>query len=131
MRGFILIRQIAVLLIRRSERKLPGTHTRNTRTKPRFARLEARISPDQKKLLVKAAALEGRSLTDFVVGSAVQEAKRIVHENEIIVLTERDREVFVAELLNPTPPNKALIKAMKAHEAKRGLNGDVRPFVFS
>lgn len=99
---------------------MPSTHTRNSRPKPRFARLEARISPDQKAMLVKAAALEGRSLTDFVVGSAVQEAKRIVHENDIIKLTERDREVFVAELLNPPPPNKALIKAMKAHERQIG-----------
>lgn len=92
-----------------------STQSGNTRPKARFARLEARISHDQKAMLVKAAALEGRSLTDFVVGSAVQEAKRIVRENDIIKLTERDREVFIAELLNPTPPNKALIKAMKAH----------------
>lgn len=39
-------------------------------TEPRRERLEARISPEQKALLERAAALEGRSLTDFVVASA-------------------------------------------------------------
>lgn len=34
----------------------------------RTARLEARITPSQKALLERAAALSGRSLSEFVVG---------------------------------------------------------------
>lgn len=94
---------------------MPATKTKKAKPRPRFARLEARISPDQKKILQRAAALEGRSLTDFVVGHIVQEAKRVVQENEIIRLTEREREAFVAALLNPRPPKDALVKAMKSH----------------
>jgi len=73
--------------------------------------LEARISPDQKALFQKAATLEGRTLTDFVLGCVVREAKRVVQENEVITLSARDREIFVKALLNPGEPNKALRKA--------------------
>jgi uncharacterized protein (DUF1778 family) len=45
--------------------------TDSPRRKPqRGERLEARVSAEQKALMERAAALEGRSLTDFVVGSA-------------------------------------------------------------
>lgn len=79
----------------------------------RFARLEARISPDQKLLFQKAAALEGRSLTDFVIGCIVEKAKRVIQEYEVITLSERDRELFVKALLKPGAPNTALRKAAK------------------
>jgi uncharacterized protein (DUF1778 family) len=97
-----------------------ATKTKSPQPRPRFARLEARISPDQKDLFQKAAALEGRTLTDFVVGCVVREAKRIVQENEVIKLSERDRQVFVEALLNPPPPNKALLKAAKCHARQIG-----------
>jgi uncharacterized protein (DUF1778 family) len=88
--------------------------------RPPFARLEARISPDQKALFQRAAALQGRTLTDFVVGCVAEEAKRVVGENEVIKLSERDRRVFVEALLNPPSPNKALQKAAKRHARQIG-----------
>lgn len=42
-------------------------------TPPTTARLEARITPEVHALLKRAAELQGRTLTDFVV-SAAQEA---------------------------------------------------------
>ncbi len=40
-----------------------------------IARLEARITPETKALLQKAADLEGRTLTDFVISSVQAEAE--------------------------------------------------------
>jgi len=45
---------------------------RRTRKKER---LEARITPEQKRLIARAAELRGTSVTDFVVVSAQQAAK--------------------------------------------------------
>jgi uncharacterized protein (DUF1778 family) len=42
------------------------------------ARLEARISPETKALLQKAADLQGRTLTDFVIASVQAEACRVI-----------------------------------------------------
>jgi uncharacterized protein (DUF1778 family) len=78
-------------------------------------RLEARISPDIKALCQRAADIQGRSLTDFVVQSAAEAARRTVQENELRELTLRDRTAFVEALLNPPAPNAKLREAMALH----------------
>jgi len=78
-------------------------------------RLEARLSPDTKALFQEAATIQGRSLTDFVVNSAVEAAKRTVRQNELVELTQRDRIAFVEALLNPPPPNDRLQRAIDRH----------------
>ena len=44
----------------------------------RDARLEARVSAAQKSLLQQAAALSGRTLSEFVVASAIQGEAAII-----------------------------------------------------
>jgi len=78
-------------------------------------RLEARLSPDTKALFQEAAAIQGRSLTDFVVSSALEAARRTVRQNEWIELSRRDRMAFVEALLNPPTPNDRLQNAMRRH----------------
>jgi uncharacterized protein (DUF1778 family) len=78
-------------------------------------RLEARLSPANKALFQEAATIQGRSLTDFVVNSALEAAKRIVRQNELVELTRRDRIAFVEALLNPPPPSDRLLEAMRRH----------------
>jgi len=79
------------------------------------ARLEARITADQKSLFQRAAALTGRSLTDFVIGSAQEVASRTLREHEAMTVSARDREAFVAALLNPPAPGKRLRKAARRY----------------
>jgi uncharacterized protein (DUF1778 family) len=78
-------------------------------------RLEARLSPDTKALFQEAASIQGRSLTDFVVNSALEAAKRTVRQNEWIELSRRDRIAFVEALLSPPAPNDRLQNAMRRH----------------
>lgn len=79
-------------------------------------RLEARVSSETKALFQRAASLQGRTLTDFVVQSAVEAATRTVRDNEIMELSRRDRIAFVEALLNPTVPNTRLKKAMRRYD---------------
>lgn len=81
----------------------------------REERLEARVSRATKALFQKAAEIEGRSVTDFVVHSALEAAKRTVQENEFMHLTQRDRVAFVEALLNAPAPNATLRKAARRH----------------
>lgn len=78
-------------------------------------RLEARLSPDAKALFQEAATIQGRSLTDFVVNSALEAAKRTVCQNELVELSRRDRIAFVEALLNPPSPNDRLQRAIERH----------------
>jgi uncharacterized protein (DUF1778 family) len=81
-----------------------------------IARLEARISPETKSLLQKAADLEGRTLTDFVVVSVQAEAYRVIEKHQKLKLNLEDSQAFVDALLNPPSPNEALKKAALRHK---------------
>ena len=76
-----------------------------------MARLEARITPETKALLQKAASLEGRTLTDFVVACAQAEASRVIQKHQVLNLSVEDSEAFVDALLNPSEPNESLKSA--------------------
>ncbi len=81
------------------------------RTHYKEDRLEARVSTALKKLLKKAADLEGTTLTEFVVQSVKSAAMRVIQDHEVITLSTRDRDVFMHALLNPPEPNQRLRQA--------------------
>jgi uncharacterized protein (DUF1778 family) len=72
------------------------------------ARLEARISQETKALVQKAADLEGRTLTDFVVSSVQAAAYKVIEQHQTLKLSLEDSEAFVNAVLNPPQPNEAL-----------------------
>ncbi len=89
-------------------------------TMPRAERLEARVTREQKQLIARAAELEGRSITDFLVASAQSAAKQVIREHEVLTLSAKDREVFIHALLNPSRPTaKARQAARRYKEAFR------------
>lgn len=81
-------------------------------------RLEARISREQKQLFQRAATLTGRSLTDFVVSSVQEVARRTIQEHEILSLGRSDQEIFVRALLSPPAPNKKLRRAAQVYQTR-------------
>jgi uncharacterized protein (DUF1778 family) len=87
-----------------------------TQERPRRReRLEARVSPEQKSLLERAAALEGRTLTDFVVASAQAAALETIERHQVIKLTARDSLIFAEAITNPPAPNERLRAAARRH----------------
>lgn len=74
-------------------------------------RLEARVPADVKAVLVRAAALQGQSLTDFVLSSATESARRVIREAEVLEFSERDQVAFAEALLNPPPASSRLREA--------------------
>ncbi|ACC76479.1 DUF1778 domain-containing protein [Paraburkholderia caribensis] len=72
------------------------------------ARLEARISPETRELLRRAAELQGRSLSDFVVSAAQDAALRVIFERELLQLALDDQQRFAESLLAPAEPADAL-----------------------
>ncbi len=74
----------------------------------RSVRLEARISPDGLAIVKRAAEIQGRSLSDFVVAAAQEVAYRTIEEVEIIRLSPEDQRLLAEALLNPPPVAPAL-----------------------
>jgi len=71
-------------------------------------RLVTRVTLDQKKLIERAAALQGRTVTDFVLTSLQEAARRAIDEHQRIDLSVRDSEAFVDAMLNSQPVNDRL-----------------------
>ena len=102
--------------------KSPKTARQEVRiTITKMARLEARVSIDEKKLFKHAAALQGRSLTEFLVSCAHDAAKKTVQEHGVIELSAKDRKAFVAALLKPPAPGKRLQKAARRYKSSMGI----------
>jgi uncharacterized protein (DUF1778 family) len=87
------------------------SHNADATRRRKRSRLEARISAEEKQLLKRAADLQGCSLTEFVVRSAQEAARKTVKEHQIMSLTARDSEAFVKALLKPPAPSKNLASA--------------------
>jgi uncharacterized protein (DUF1778 family) len=82
----------------------------------RTTRLETRISPDALALVRRAAEIQGRSVSDFVVLAAQEAARKTITETQIIRLTIEDQKAVAESILNPSRPTPALRKAKAAHE---------------
>ena len=81
------------------------------------ARLEARISTDLHAMLKRAAELQGRTMTDFVVTAVQDAAQRAIEQAEVVKLSLADQEFFAQTLLSPPKPSSALKRAF-AHRNK-------------
>jgi uncharacterized protein (DUF1778 family) len=82
------------------------------------ARLEARISTDLHTMLKRAAELQGRTMTDFVVAAVEDAAQRAIEQAEGIRLSLADQECFAQSLLSPPQSAPALERAF-ARRSKR------------
>ena len=75
------------------------------------ARLEARITTDLHMLLKRAAELQGRTMTDFVVTAVQEAAQRAIEQADYARLSLTDQECFANALISPPPVAPALERA--------------------
>lgn len=87
------------------------------RTTSSSDRLEVRIRPDLHAILKRAANLQGRSVTDFVIAAVHAAAVEAIEKAEIIHLSMEDQKLFAENLFAPSSPNLALQRALEQHEA--------------
>lgn len=85
------------------------------------ARLNFRLTPAHKKTIEEAAAQMGQNVSDFAIATLVQAARKIIDEQTITRLSERDRQLFMAMLDDEsTKPNKALANAARRYRKQVG-----------
>ena len=100
---------------------MPDPASSSTRGRARAQRLEARVTAEQKSLIERAAALQGRTVTDFVLTTVQDAARRAIQEHSQLALSVRDSEVFVDSLLNPTPVNARLRDTVRRYRERAGV----------
>jgi uncharacterized protein (DUF1778 family) len=93
----------------------------NINLKQEKARFDTRLPKEQKEFFERAARLGGfRSLTDFIIFAAQEKAKKIILEQEQIIASQKDSEIFFDAIINSPKANNNLINA--ANEYKKLLS---------
>jgi uncharacterized protein (DUF1778 family) len=78
--------------------------------------MELRVTPSVKEIIKRAMTLTGLTAGDL----AYEAARRVLDEHERMLLAGADRDVFLEAVMNPPPPTKKLIIALKRHRALFG-----------
>ncbi len=76
------------------------------------ARMELKTTYDAKELLNQAAALDGMDLTSFVLGPAIEKARKVVSDHAIIALTKNGQATLAGLLAKPPRPTEAMKQLM-------------------
>ncbi|WP_246791993.1 DUF1778 domain-containing protein [Burkholderia perseverans] len=79
-------------------------------------RFEARVEADVLSVIRRAAEIQGRTMSDFVVSAAREAAQRAISEAEVIRLSVADSERFATAILSPAKPTDALQRALDRHD---------------
>jgi uncharacterized protein (DUF1778 family) len=81
-------------------------------------RITARMDADTQGLLTRAAALSGMpSMNAFVVNAAVEKARQIIAQDQVLRLSENDAEMLIKALNQPPVVNTKLQAAAARYES--------------
>lgn len=78
------------------------------------SRVALRVRPEDKALIMRAGALSQTDMTDFILRTALKEARIVIEEHERVKLTARDSQRVLELLENPPAPHPKLLKAARA-----------------
>ncbi|MEX2616821.1 MAG: DUF1778 domain-containing protein [Alphaproteobacteria bacterium] len=83
-------------------------------------RLQVRLDAGSKSVLQRAAGYRHKTVSQFVLATALEEAEKVIRENEIVTLSGPDWKVFYDALTSPPAPNAALRKAFARYKKAAG-----------
>jgi uncharacterized protein (DUF1778 family) len=78
-------------------------------------RIDFRVDRKSKSLIERAAALKGQSLSDFAKTALLSKARHVLKQHEQTVLSDRDRDIFLALMDSDAKPNAVLQKAVRTY----------------
>ena len=80
------------------------------------SRIDLILSEEEKNTLEKAATLSGLSVSYYVLSHSLAAANKDLATHENLVLSDRDRDIFLSLLENPPEPCEALKAAMQEYQ---------------
>lgn len=79
-------------------------------------RINLRLKQSAKDLIERAATFEGKTVSSFILSSALASAEKTIHEHDSIQLNEQDAQRFFNALAKPVTFNKKLTEAIVEHD---------------
>jgi uncharacterized protein (DUF1778 family) len=90
-----------------STRKKPSSPKREYKSQ----RLELRLAPSAKKVIQQAMSVTGLAAGDL----AYEGARRLLDEHQRMILSDADRDAFLAAIGRTPEPSPRLVEALKRH----------------
>ncbi len=87
-----------------------------TATAEKNERINLRLKQSAKNIIERAASFEGKTVSSFILSSALTSAEKTIHEHESIQLNEQDAQRFFDALAKPIEFNENLIEALAEHD---------------
>jgi uncharacterized protein (DUF1778 family) len=81
-------------------------------------RINLRLKQSAKMLIERAATFEGKTVSSFILASALASAEKTLHEHESIKLNEQEAKRFFDALARPAKFNKKLTAALAEHDRR-------------
>jgi len=79
-------------------------------------RINIRLQTEVKQLLERAAGFEGKTVSHFILHSALTQAEKTIQAHETMRLNAKDSEIFLQALQHPPQLNGRLAAALQAHD---------------
>ncbi len=81
-------------------------------------RINLRLETQAKQRLEQAARLEGKTLSRYILGSALLHAEEVIARHETLVLHRGEAELFFDALANPPAPTARLTEVLEEHSRR-------------
>ncbi|MCA9800950.1 MAG: DUF1778 domain-containing protein [Cyanobacteria bacterium HKST-UBA02] len=81
-------------------------------------RLDLRLSALAKTQIEKAAELQGRSISDFVLAAALSEAYQVIEQQMVLKLCLEDSMALADAFINEPKPNQKAIEAARRYRQR-------------
>jgi uncharacterized protein (DUF1778 family) len=78
-------------------------------------RMELRVSPSVRRIIERASAISGLAAGDL----AYEGARRVLEEQERMLLAGEDRDAFLEAVSRPPRPTARLVAALRKHATSR------------
>lgn len=84
----------------------------------RNERINLRLKSNAKRLIERAAGFEGKTVSHFILSSALDRAEKTVQAHETMTLNSEQSEMFLEALSRPVRFNRELTQALEEHEQR-------------
>ena len=92
-----------------------------TTSTARNERINLRLKQSAKLLIERAATFEGKTVSGFILSSALASAEKTLLERVSIQLNEQDAQLFFDALAKPVEFNEKLTAALAEHDRRVAL----------
>ena len=81
-------------------------------------RINLRLKTSAKRLIERAAGFEGKTVSHYILSSALKSAEETVQAHEKMALSENDSKAFFDALASPVRLNRKLTQAFEEHDRR-------------